>query len=485
MTMRRTIITLDTNDGRFIPVFVVMEELYPDMQDYNAKELNKRPNSYEQGKDNITISIEEFTEEDPFLLNGGYGKLERIGVYVEEPGDDCYMLLPSNGDSLNTLAEVLPQRECPREVKCIIDSNREVLGILSGNERLLSQLKNISTRFLGFDLTLFPEHIGNFYWVRYNPYFKKISFKKSNNPIGLTGSVVYRQGQQQPLKIIVKDKHSGYIVYTVTKELTGNERVFSIETPLPPHLISIEIQDKDGNVIMFDENIQFIKQIVFEIGIHKMELRLKKQGKKPKDNYEVSIPKYENADKSVIGEKQDEAYNEYFTIADSISRQQADRDALNFVFFDADDKNVQAIVSQAKETVRKMIETGRDVCYICDPYFNANDFVEYVCYIKNLNLDIRIIVCKSPQDNADAYNKRLKALKDITNDYNAKMGRTIVECKGLSGLGFHDRFVYADKTGWLMGSSFSEFGHRTTTISKIPASHSNLILDRIKGWWNG
>ena len=65
-----------------------------------------------------------------------------------------------------------------------------------------------------------------------------------------------------------------------------------------------------------------------------MELRLKKQGKKPKDNYEVSIPKYENADKSVIGEKQDEAYNEYFTIADSISRQQADRDALNFVFFE-------------------------------------------------------------------------------------------------------------------------------------------------------
>ena len=41
--MRRTIVTLDTKDGKYIPVFVVMEELYPDMQDYNDSSLHKRP----------------------------------------------------------------------------------------------------------------------------------------------------------------------------------------------------------------------------------------------------------------------------------------------------------------------------------------------------------------------------------------------------------------------------------------------------------
>lgn len=40
--MRRTIVTLDTKDGKYIPVFVVMEELYPGMQDYNDSSLHKR-----------------------------------------------------------------------------------------------------------------------------------------------------------------------------------------------------------------------------------------------------------------------------------------------------------------------------------------------------------------------------------------------------------------------------------------------------------
>lgn len=481
--MRRTIITLDTKDGRYVPVFVVMEELYSDMQDYYSSNYNKRPNSYEKGKDNLSLSIEEFSNDDPFLLNGDMGRMEQIGVYVEEPGNDCYMLLPSICDNLNTLSDVLPHRECPREVKCYIDVNREVWNVLSSSTRLLSQLKYLSTKYLNYDLTLFPEHIGNFYWVRYNPYFKKVSFKESVSPVGISGTIVFRQGQHKPLRIIIKDKHSGYPVYTVSKELTGNERVFSIKTPLPPHLIFIEIQDMDGRVVMYDENVTFVKRIAFDVGVQKLELRLKKQGKKAKDNYEVSIPKYENAGNSVIGEKQGECYNDYFTIADSISRQNADKEALNFVFFDVDDTNVQSVVSQAKEVVRKMIETGHNVCYICDPYFNADDFIEYIYYIKNLSLDIKIIVCKSPKDSAKAYNDRLQALKDIANDYNSKLGRNIVECKGLTGTSFHDRFVYADLTGWLMGSSFSEFGHRTTTISKIPASYSKMILNRIKNWW--
>ena len=63
------------------------------------------------------------------------------------------------------------------------------------------------------------------------------------------------------------------------------------------------------------------------------------------------------------------------------------------------------------------------------------------------------------------------------------MGRTIVECRSLINISYHDRILYADKTGWLIGSSFSEFGHRMTTITKIPRSHSKVILDRIEDWW--
>ncbi len=156
---------------------------------------------------------------------------------------------------------------------------------------------------------------------------------------------------------------------------------------------------------------------------------------------------------------------------------------MNFVFCDGEPNNKEENVKLAKEIVRKMIGTGRNVCYICDPYFKADDFVEYVYYIQNLSLDVKILVCKSPNENAAAYQARLDALAKITNEYNTKMGRTIAECRSLTGNSYHDRIVYADKTGWLIGSSFSEFGHRMTTITKIPSSHSQMILSRIEDWW--
>ena len=83
--MRRTIVTLDTKDGKYIPVFVVMEELYPDMQDYNDSSLHKRPNSYAEVKDNLSLSIEDFSKDNPFELNGSCGSLEIIGEYAVEP----------------------------------------------------------------------------------------------------------------------------------------------------------------------------------------------------------------------------------------------------------------------------------------------------------------------------------------------------------------------------------------------------------------
>ena len=481
---RRTIITLDTKDNKIIPVFIVMEKLFSDMQDYDFKPINKRPNSYDKKKDNLSLSIEEFDANDPFMLNGNFVQMKRLGEYVSEPDGGLRMLLPSIGESLNTLADVLPKRQCPLEVSCLIDKDRMVWNRISQEKRLMTQLKKLSLDNLGVDLSLYPEHIGNLYTVTYNPYFKKISFRASKNPNGLMGEIVFRKGCAQPLKINIKDEHSGYLIYAVNHELTGKEHNFFIETPLFPRRLSIEILNKEGKTIMLEKNVSFLKGIVFEMGVQKLELKLRKQGKKQKDNYEVSIPKYEKESKSYVGERSDDNYSDYFMIADSLSRQKADEKALNFIFFDGDPNKTEENVRYAKEAVRKMISRGRNVCYICDPYFNADDFVEYVYYIRNLDLDIRIVVCKSPNDNAVEYQKRLDALAKTTNEYNILMGRNIVEVRSLKSISFHDRFVYADKTGWLLGSSFSEFGHRMTTISKIPKSHSQIILDRIEGWWN-
>ena len=77
--MRRTIITLDTKEGKYIPVFVVTEELCPDMQDYNFTSFSKHSKTHDKHKNNLSITIEDFSEDDPFKLNGNCGRSGRHG----------------------------------------------------------------------------------------------------------------------------------------------------------------------------------------------------------------------------------------------------------------------------------------------------------------------------------------------------------------------------------------------------------------------
>ena len=215
-----------------------------------------------------------------------------------------------------------------------------------------------------------------------------------------------------------------------------------------------------------------------------MEVHLKHQGKKARDNYEARIPKYESGGGGFAGSKAEPHFHEYFAVADTLSRQQADKESLKFVFFDGEQRRIEENMAEAKECVRKMLNRGNEICYICDPYFNVDDFVNYVFFVTNLGVDIRIINCKDAlSDNAAESLKRRTELAQKIDEYNKLMGREIVKARTMKGQGFHDRFVFADETGWLMGSSFSEFGHRTTTITQIPDTNKKQILAQIKAWW--
>ena len=483
--MRRTIITIDTKDRKYIPVFVVMEELYPDMQDYGNPYLNKRAKGYDKDKDaNLSITIEEVTDPNPFKLSGNYGELTVLGDYVEEPGYNCSMLLPIERNEKNSLEKVLPNRSCPKEVLAYLDKERKVTTLINEEKRLQTQLKQLSEDYLGFDLNMFPEHIGNIYVVHYNPIFSKISFFGSDNPPGLLGKIVYRpSASDKSLNVIVADYYSGYPVYEVRKELNG-ETAWSLDLPAPPHRLTIKVFDSHGRLLYSESDIIFIRQIAFDMQVQKMEVHLKHQGKKARDNYEARIPKYESGIGGYTGSKTEPHFHEYFSVADTLSRQQADKESLKFVFFDGDQARINENVKEAKDCVRKMLNKGRECCYICDPYFNVDDFVNYVFFVTNLGVDIRIINCKDAlSDNATESLKKRNELAQKIDEYNKLMGREIVKARTMKGQGFHDRFVYADETGWLMGSSFSEFGHRTTTISQIPNTNNKQILAQIKAWW--
>lgn len=462
-----------------------MEELYPDMQDYGEPVLNKRAKGYDRSKEeNLSLTIEEVTDPNPFKLTGNYGELNLLGDYVEEPGCNCSMLLPVDSNEKNSLEKVLPSRSCPKEVLAYIDKGRNVCAFINERPRLQTQLKQLSEDYLGFDLNMFPEHIGNIYIVHYNPIFSKIGFSCSDNPPSLLGKVTYRPNTaNKALTVVVTDFHSGYPVYEVSKSLNG-ETSWSLDMPAPPHRLSIKVFDGQGRMIYSARDIIFIRQIAFNMQVQRMEVHLKHQGKKARDNYEAKIPKYESGGSGFAGSKTEPHFHEYFVVADTLSRQQADRESLKFVFFDGEQSRTDENVAEAKECVRKMLNRGYETCYICDPYFNVEDFVNYVFFVTNLGVNIRIINCKDAlSDNAAESLKRRTELAQKIDEYNKLMGREIVEARTMNGQGFHDRFVFSDETGWLMGSSFSEFGHRTTTITQIPDTNNKQILAQIRAWW--
>lgn len=58
-----------------------------------------------------------------------------------------------------------------------------------------------------------------------------------------------------------------------------------------------------------------------------------------------------------------------------------------------------------------------------------------------------------------------------------------MKCHVVLGKGMvHDRFILLDNDGWLIGSSFNEFGNRASTIVKMPNSAFVTISNRVKSW---
>jgi len=493
---RTVLIAQDNLTKKWFHIFSVIELLPPEIQDYNIpttdwfdnkiirSKISSKTDSYRYSLIVNNLKPEEAVElfNSPTTNNNIDGEINNYfnTDFRKEPNSDYPLLLPSNMYSEDGLASILPKRNCELYVWTQIDFNRIVENQFKSDTitREMKAMNQLTNDWLGFDIWSKSEHIGNIYLVAPNPYFRKFEISLSTNPIGIFYDFKLRKKtKKEKFTIRIVDKHGDAIA--LDKEFEIKENIGLLELPHEPNLIEIRVYNKDKNLIALHPPSTFIKSIHLGMSVKQADFHVKIN-----DNKEFVVEKFSKPQKSIVGNKEINFNAEYY-----FKRAEEDRKYIShqknkeFVFFPGakTDEEITKLKKQAKDLIREIINNSKETCYICDPYFNVNDLIDYAFYIQNSGVKLRILNCKEflKKDNV-----AVKKLNNAIKEYNEKPFQKI-ELRILRGNDciLHDRYIISDLNVWYLGTSLNQFGKRATTIAKVPKSSDTQIIKEIEKWF--
>lgn len=396
--------------------------------------------------------------------------------FTREPVSEFPLVLPSNIHEKEGIASVLPRRDSGLFVWTQIDHERKVESWFR-RETLFKEAKAMSQltlRWLGFDVWAKAEHLGNIYLVAPNPYFRHFVVSLSENPFGIFYHFKFRKGISESFKIRVIDKHGDNIVLDRVYETQNH--IGLLELPHEPHIVELRVYNSNNDLIGIHEAATFIKSINVLMNMKQADFQAVVKDKDGRKEI-VSVEKFVALQPVTIGDSPGFNAAYYFENAER-ARKHQDGD---FMFFHGgkSPKEKSDLKTLAKAVIRKRINSANETCYLCDPYFNVHDLIDYAFYIQNSSVTIRIINAKEFINKSQA-----KLLLDAIEEYN-KTPFQKIECRMLKGNSIlHDRFIICDHTVWFLGSSFSEFGSRATCIAKVPESDGLDLILEVEKWFN-
>lgn len=491
---RTVLLAQDNLTKKWYHLFSVFELLPTDIPDYNIPPDDWHNNiirsNLSSGSDiySIYLMVNDFDDvEDVIsrfnnpLQNNIFEGEENFFFndnFVKEPSGSSPLVLPSNIYNEDGLSDILPKRKSGLYVWTQIDSNRVVQNLFNQTDlkRELKAISQLTLDWLGFDIAFKSEHLGNIYLSVPNPYFRDIDISLSNNPIGIFYRIKFRKGITEDLRLRIIDKHGDNIALDKTFDLNSNYGL--LELPHEPHIIQVNIYNSNQDLIALNNPSTFIKSI--EIGMSMKQADFHVTVNSDSGKNEFVVEKYSKQRPSLIGTRTEFNAPNYFKDAEVKRKFIFNEKNKEFIFFSGgkSEQEKSELKKSAKEIIREIINKSKDTCYLCDPYFNINDLINYAFYITNTGVELRILNCKEFIDKETA-----KELSEGINEYNKKPFQKI-ECKVLKGNSvLHDRFIISDKNVWYLGSSFSEFGNRATCIGKVPESSNIKILEQIERWY--
>lgn len=480
----------DTHEDWF--VFSVCEKLEPDMQDFNDGTLWDRAigsgnNKYKLYFLSCDIDVTDAFIENPIgnlVMNSGRDVITPkflCSSLFPEPERKAYVTLPDNCSK--GLGRVLPNRPDTFHVKAYLDDKREAVSLFKEQSYLQGQLAELSLKYFGIDLWEYKEHLGNLYLSWHNDTFKCFKIKGNNKPAGVVVDVFYRSARREPFKVRLCDlHHKDCIVTDYTWDVPSGITSFFIPTECFPSMNSISIYNENGMLIYKSNFAKYLTAIDMKIGIAEKAVAIKVKDDDGTERTLEPVTKFKYVD-SFIGESQQSA-DSYFSKNEVYHHIKELEENREFLFFNGskDEAEKDANKQKARDAVLELINRANSVCYLCDPYFNQNDFIDIVTKATSLNVKIRIINSK-----AELKTVILLSLKQMITDYNKHMGiDDYVRCRVLRGgeSMLHDRFIVVDDRVWYMGSSFTEFGTRACSLALLAPSASLAVRTYIEEWWN-
>lgn len=487
---RTAILALDNSTKKWFHVFSVIELIPNDLLEYSIPtedwHLGKIiRSSFASSKELYSIhlvvnnfnTVEEALDlfSDPFKNH----KIEEIdnhyfnSSFIQEPTGELPIVLPSNIYSEDSISAVIPKRQSGSFVWSKIDNERMVEELFrnSSLEKETRSMSQLTKDWLGFDIWLYPEHLGNMYLTAPNPYFRDLDTTLSNSPTGIFYRFKMRKGVKEDLKMRVIDTHGDHI--TMDKTFAIKDSIGIIELPHEPQLVEFRIYNDADDLIAVQGPYTYLKSIEMDMQIKQADFYVNYS-----DGKDFMVEKFSKGNSIKIGKttKFNPAY--YFKNAENGRKHIKNKSNKDFAFFrgskDEAERNNQR--NEAKKFIVELINQAKYRCIICDPYFGVLDLIEFAFRIQNSGADLKILNAKEHLDKATA-NSLLEAITEYNKKPFQKINLRVL--KGDKSI-IHDRFIVSDNNVWFLGTSLNQFGSKATCIARVPKSDDIEIIKEIE-----
>ncbi len=482
----------DKNDLLCYNLFAVVEYLQPWMQDFNKPDVNMRCPQKMKGQWRCcfhSLVINSFDETDIA------GSLAAVKVKINAKDDGSfdesnillkdYTLLPepancTGGLYVNpeetpdfSLAQGMPKRLSGYYVKSYVDRKQTMVEFVD-KQNLKNGLRSITEKYLGYDLSKYSEHLGNVYVVHNNPLFKSVHIRGAFGEN--KGFYLYFEQMQQntfnlKVRVVVKHHHQHIAIDTMT-DLVVTSRIEFLPIPVEPHCTDITIYDSRTNVILYHKSdIFFIRNISIKGHISEAV-----KGTLIVRGEEKEYVKYRTAADKDLAREQALLPNleEWFHV-----RREKEYDKLslqNHLFcFDGGSGSRREV----HQVLTEIIAKARGEIMLFDPYFDAENFEEYVNGIDSLDKHICIMNCNGLVD----VNGKKELLRHV--EHYEQQFAVSIDCRTCPGDRLHDRYILTEEAVWMMGASFSEMGRRATSIVKLPKDEEMKVRSMLNMLWAG
>lgn len=243
-------------DNEICVVFCIIESVEDDMQDALATSVSDRTFANTGGeKYAIFESTDSVLSSD--VISGWGKEMKSLLIPLhQEHGED-------------EIKRILPLRNSAAFVRLFSGNGQEgIMQVVENDTSILEQIKILSERFLGYDLSQMSQYWGNTVFICYNPIFKSIDLTEDGKNNGLYFRVNYRRGHKEPLIVdIVGKAKDGALLqkYSFKTEEGVFLSHFQFQENYP--LIDIYVKLMDGTLVDYYRDVAFIHKISVNVSI--------------------------------------------------------------------------------------------------------------------------------------------------------------------------------------------------------------------------